>query len=167
MTTPDVFLPIPAWPGYSVSRLGQVRGKAGVLSCDAKGRVRLRNGQRQTSLYVGALMEQAGLLAPPHGAPAAPPELPPERENELLALRAERDALEQQVDGLRAELTAASETIARGRRLNGHLLALVRKQEENAATPGKHRAKSPRGAFMAPPNEALTFDDLAFDNFAH
>ena len=70
----DDFFPIPAWPGYSISRLGQVRGKTGVLACDAKGRVRLRNGKRQSSVHVGDLMAQAGLLANPDGAPAAPPE---------------------------------------------------------------------------------------------
>lgn len=135
------FSPIPDWPGYSVSRLGQVRSKIGVLSCDAKGRVRLRNGQSYTLSYVGDLMAQAGLLANPDGAPAAPPELPPELEDELLSLRSERDALERQIDGLSEKLAAASETISRGRRLNGHLLALVRKQDEEAARPEKHRTK--------------------------
>ncbi len=125
----DDFFPIPAWPGYSISRLGQVRGKTGVLACDAKGRVRLRNGKRQSSVHVGDLMAQAGLLANPDGAPAAPPELPPALEDELLALRSERDALETQVNGLREELSAASETISRGRRLNRHLIALVRQHQ--------------------------------------
>lgn len=157
-TPPDVFLPIPAWPGYSVSRLGQVRGKTGVLSCDAKGRVRLRNGRRYTLSYVGALMELAGLLTPPDGEPPRP-ELPPDREPELLALRSERDALERQIDGLRAELTAASETISRGRRLNGHLLALVRKPDEEAARPEKHRAKPPRGAAALTMTDAPNVDE--------
>ena len=139
----DDFFPIPAWPGYSVSRLGQVRGKTGVLSCDAKSRVRLRNGQRYTLSYVGALMEQAGLLASPNGAPAATPAERPERENELLALRSERDDLKRQIDGLREELSAASETISRGRRLNGHLLALVR----------QHQGK--------PPQETVAREELA------
>ncbi len=144
----DDFFPIPAWPGYSVSRLGQVRGKTGVLACDAKGRVRLRNGKRQSSVHVGDLMAQAGLLANPDSA--APPELPPALEDELLALRSERDTLETQVNGLREELSAASETISRGRRLNRHLIALVRRQQAEVTSPKKHRAKYDRSAFIAP-----------------
>lgn len=158
----DDFFSIPAWPGYSVDRLGRVRGKTGMLACDAKGRVRLRNGKRYILSYVGDLMEQAGLLANPDGAPAASPELPPALEDELLALRSERDTLETQVNGLREELSAASETISRGRRLNGHLLALVRKQDEEAARPEKHRAKNPRDAAARNMTDAPNSDETVW-----
>lgn len=127
----DEFLPIPDWPGYAINRLGQVRGRCGQLSCDTKGRVRVRSkaAKRQAALHVGELMEMAGLLVNPDDAPAAPSDVPPELEEELLSLRHERDTLERQVDGLHSQLAAASETIDRGRKLNGHLLFLVRKHQ--------------------------------------
>lgn len=157
MSGPDAYLPIPGWPGYSVNRLGQVRSEYGVLSCDSKGRVRLRDkaSKRQSTLHVGALMELAGLLAEVDGSPAPDPEWA----DELIALRRERDALERHVAGLREELDKAAITIARGRRLNGHLLALVRKQQAaetaSSAQPGSAGApeQAADGGEVLPPLE--------------
>lgn len=121
---PEDFTPIPAWPGYFVNRLGQVRSSSGTLAVDPKGRVRVRppGGKSARSVYVGELMAAAGFFLP------AAPAVSAEMEAEAAALRHERDTLERQVDGLRSQLAAASESIERGRRLNGHLLFLVRKR---------------------------------------
>ncbi|WP_165072772.1 hypothetical protein [Desulfovibrio sp. ZJ200] len=154
MSDEAAYLPIPGWPGYRVSRRGQVRSEYGVLTCDSKGRVRLRNKatRRQSLFFTGELMGLAGLLADSSGSPA------PEPADELLALRRERDALERHVAGLREELENASDTIARGRKLNGHLLALVRKRQTDDASPARKRGRKP--APEAPDVEmpALDFD---------
>lgn len=121
---PEEFTPIPDGPDYAVNRLGQVRSRFGTLTVDPKGRVRVRppGGKSVRSVYVGELMAAAGFFMP------AAPAVSVEMEAEVAALRHERDMLEQQVDDLRSQLAAASETIDRGRRLNGHLLFLVRKR---------------------------------------
>ncbi len=121
---PEEFTPIPDWPDYAVNRLGQVRSRFGTLTADPKGRVHVRppGGKSARSVYVGELMAAAGFFIP------AAPAVSAEMEAEVAALRYERDMLEQQVDGLRSQLAAASEAIDRGRRLNGHLLFLVRKR---------------------------------------
>lgn len=120
---PEEFTPIPDWPDYAVNRLGQVRSRFGTLTVDPKGRVHVRppGGKNARSVYVGELMAAAGFFIP------AAPAVSAEMEAEVAALRYERDMLEQQVDGLHSQLAAASETIDRGRRLNGHLLFLIRK----------------------------------------
>lgn len=156
------FSPFPPGRATASTDSAGCAGKTGMLACDAKSRVRLRNGKRYTLSYVGDLMEQAGLLANPDGVPAASPELPPALEDELLTLRSERDTLETQVNGLREELSAASETISRGRRLNGHLIALVRKQDEEAARPEKHRAKNPRDAAARNMTDAPNSDETVW-----
>lgn len=122
---PEDFTPIPAWPGYFVNRLGQVRSNFGTLTVDPKGRVRVRppGGKSARSVYVGELMAAAGFFL------TAPPAASAEMEAEVAALRHERDILKRQVNGLRSQLAAASETIDRGRKLNGHLLFLVRKHQ--------------------------------------
>lgn len=152
MREEDAYLPIPGWPGYSVSRRGQVRSEFGVLACDSKGRVRLRNKatRRQSLFFTGELMELAGLLA--HDADGPDPDL----EEELLAARRERDTLERHVAGLCEELAAASRSIDRGRRLNGHLMALLRKQQADDPPPAPKRGRRP-----AP--EAPGVDVLALD----
>lgn len=74
MSEEDAYLPIPGWPGYTVSWRGQVRSEFGVLACDSKGRVRLRNKatRRQSLFFTGELMDLAGLLA--HDADDPPAE---------------------------------------------------------------------------------------------
>lgn len=129
---PEDFTPIPAWPGYFINRLGQVRSNFGTLAVDPKGRVRVRppGGKSARSVYVGELMAAAGFFMP------AAPAVSAEMEAEAAALRHERDMLERQVDGLRSQLAAASESIERGRRLNGHLLFLVRKRNGDPGPDG-------------------------------
>ena len=55
------FLPIPSYPGYSISPLGEVRSVSGyILIHAARGRVRLRAGKGGVSVYVGELLKDAG-----------------------------------------------------------------------------------------------------------
>lgn len=154
MSAEAAYLSIPGWPGYMVNRLGQVRSDHGVLACDCKGRVRLRDkaSKRYNTFPVGALMEMAGLLTESAGSPD------PALEDELIALRRERDTLERHVAGLREEMDKAAETIARGRKLNGHLLALARRQKAQlAALTAPRKGRKPVPEYPEAPEE-LNFD---------
>lgn len=74
----------------------------------------------------------------------------------MIALRRDRDTLERHVAGLREELDKASDTIDRGRRLNGLLMARLRKLLPDDPPPAPKRGRKP-----AP--QAQDVDVLALD----
>ena len=135
---PDGYTPIPDWPGYYVNRLGQVCSEYGDLTCDSRGKytLRHRSSKKQKKLHVGAIMELAGLLVSADSGQS-------QEDDEMAALRRECDALRAVEAELRTHLTIAEQTIARGRKLNGHLLHLVRGGQQDSE-PDRYRKKTSR-----------------------
>lgn len=121
----SAFLPLPGCPGYAVNRLGQVKGKSGLLSVDAQGRVNLRDGQskKYRKLYIGQLMDAAGLLKA-----AGVPE-PALVEAELSALRQERDTARRELAALSGRVTEAQRVNRHNRSLNAALWCRLRSLE--------------------------------------
>ena len=130
--------PVADWPGYSVNRLGQVFSEYGDLTCDSSGKytLRHRSGRKQKKLHVGAIMELAGLLVSADSGQQ-------QEDEEMAALRRECEALRAVEAELRAHLAMAEQIIARGRKLNGHLLHLVRGRQQDSE-PDRHREKTSR-----------------------
>ncbi len=155
----DGYTPIPDWPGYYVNRLGQVCSEYGILSCDSKGRVRLRNktANRQGAFYTGELMALAGLLVEPGQDKAEA--LMPDAESEVLALHEERD-------GLLQDLAKAERIIKNGRRLNAILMSRLSAALRAAPAPKRKKthksAPSLEGYASLEDVEPLNFDDLAW-----
>ena len=130
------FLRIPEHPDYSVSPQGVVRSERSglVLSHDVRGRVRLRMGKRQVFCFVGDLMAMAGMFVAP-----APMEGPAD-------------------DPAKTEL---ERRLGLARRVNGHLLALIRQLRAEVAALAKHKGKKakPHVADDDPLLQPLNFDD--------
>ena len=148
--------PVEGWPGYYVNRLGQVCSENGDLTCDSSGKytLRHRSSRKQKKLHVGAIMELAGLLVSADSGQQ-------QEDEEMAALRRECEALRAVEAELRAHLTIAEQTIARGRKLNGHLLYLVRggqKVEKMTRPRGRPRTKHYETDEEALP-EQLDFED--------
>lgn len=134
------FLPIQGWPGYFVNRLGQVRSEIGPLSVDANGRVNLRHAEskKYRKLYIGQIMDAAGLLAAPNE-----PE-PALVEAELDALRQERDAARHELEVLSAGVTEAQRVNRHNRSLNAALWARLHSLETELAQPLDRSRKKAR-----------------------
>ncbi len=133
------FARIPEHPDYSVSPQGVVRSERSglILSHDVRGRVRLRVGKRQVFCFVGDLMAMAGMFATPlqEAVPAEALEDPEKAETER--------------------------RLGLARRVNGHLLALIRQLRKEIAALEKTRGKKakPHVADDDPLLQPINFDD--------
>ena len=99
------FFDIPAYPGYQISPRGEVRSPRGfILSVASRGQVRIKVKGKIRLEYIGDLLAQA------------------------IQLRPHQDA-GQTADDMPADYSELKERIRLARKLNGHLLALVRRRQ--------------------------------------
>ena len=141
------FTPIPDYPEYSISPLGQVRSERSglILSHDARGRVKIRAGKKYPSFFVGELLAMAGCLS---SSPAL--------EHAPAPLEAQAPVEDPRTDELERRLGLA-------RRVNAHLLALVaqlRKEIVTLESGKRKKAKLPSDLDEDPFLQPLNFDEL-------
>lgn len=112
------FMDMPNYPGYSISRRGEVRGPSGfILQVTNRGQVRIKKNGRVRLEYVCDLLLETMLQGVQEEADRA---------------RAEAIRVQQTADKAIAEQEMMAERLRLARKLNGLLLAMVGRRDPDA-----------------------------------
>jgi len=112
------FIDMPNYPGYSISRRGEVRGPSGfILQVTNRGQVRIKKNGRVRLEYVCDLLLETMLQ---------------EVQEDANKARAEAFQAHKVADKVKAEYNEIAERLRLARKLNGHLLAMIGRGEPDA-----------------------------------
>jgi len=112
------FIDMPNYPGYSISRRGEVRGPSGfILQVTNRGQVRIKKNGRVRLEYVCDLLLETILQ---------------EVQEDANKARAEAFQAHKVADKVKAEYNEIAERLRLARKLNGHLLAMIGRGEPDA-----------------------------------
>jgi len=105
------FIDIPNFPGYSISRRGEVRGPSGfILQATSRGQVRIKKDGKVRLEYVCDLLLET---------------MTQDIQKVAAQARAEADSAQLAADKAKADQDVLAERLRLARQLNAHLLAMI------------------------------------------